>query len=88
VGFYVTAPELVDRSRDGQVFVAEVFGRKDFVRGTVLYQERTAFRINRSSRGSGHEITSRIGPKEDPAKCVSLYQMFVANVNFGVRRES
>jgi hypothetical protein len=35
-------------------------------------------------RGSGHEITSWDEAESDPAKCVSLYQMFVANVNFGV----
>ena len=54
--FHLIRPELVDRAGYCKVFFVQIFGRENFVGRAILNEERAAFNLKRSCRGSCHHL--------------------------------
>jgi hypothetical protein len=54
--FHVIRPELVDRAGYRKVFFVQIFSRENFVGQAILNEERAAFNLKRSCRGSCHHL--------------------------------
>src|SRR5260370_20530393 len=75
--FHLIRPELVDRAGYCKVFFAQIFGRENFVGRAILNEERAAFNLKRSCRGSCHHLPpDRTIATPHPRKSVTAMLIF------------